>query len=36
MVHVMQMLFLVFVVFKTLKLSFSEDNMLVHAVDDFN
>ena len=35
MVHVMHVLFLFFVVFKNLKLSFSENNMPVHALDVF-
>ena len=33
--HVMHVLFLFFVVFKNLKSSFSEDNMLVHVQDVF-
>ena len=33
MVHVMQVLFMFFAVFKNLKSSFSEDNMPVHALD---
>ena len=35
MVHVMDMLFMFFAVFKNLKSSFSEDNMPVHALDVF-
>ena len=35
MVHVMQMHFMFFAVFKNLKSSFSEDNMPEHAPDIF-
>ena len=35
LVHVMHVLFTVFAVYKNLKSSFSEDNMLVHALDSF-
>ena len=34
MVHMMHMLFMFFAVFENLKLSFSEDNMPVHALLD--
>ena len=35
MVHVMNMHFMIFAVFKNLKSSFSEDNMPEHALDIF-
>ena len=35
MVHMMHMHFMIFPVFKNLKLSFSEDNMAGHALDIF-
>ena len=35
LVHVMRVLFMIFAVYKNLKSSFSEDDMLVHALDIF-